>query len=239
MKIHRDDDMLHGSVEHYDRAGTQLAQLSKQAASYVDGPIEEILELPCGYGRVTRKLVSAFGGAHISVSDIMVPAVAFCVEEFGVTGIVAEEPVNELRNIEDGKFDLAIMGSLITHLSEVDALTILVSFLAKIRSGGCAVVTTHGERVFDLIEAGQYLKMSPNHDASLRKSYVDGQFGFVTYDADTEFERRTVDYIGPSYGVSITPRAWIENTIKTLGCSIVSYQVGGWDNHQDVVVIKR
>lgn len=115
--IHPDDDMFSGSLDHYESVGKEMADLVEVAAHDLGLSAPHILELPCGYGRVTRHLVKLFPAERSLACDIMVPAVEFVATKFGVKGHPAEIPVNELTGIETDTFDIAVMGSLITHLS--------------------------------------------------------------------------------------------------------------------------
>ena len=59
-EIHPDDDMFMGSLEHYDLAGKEMTSLVEIAAKNLSLAAPHILELPCGYGRVTRHLIQLF-----------------------------------------------------------------------------------------------------------------------------------------------------------------------------------
>ena len=235
--IHPDDDMFTGDHEHYESCGKQFAEIIAHAASLSGAHSPKILELPCGYGRVTRHLVARFGASLIDVADIMSPAVDFVARKFGVRGFVVTEPVNQFRGIPDGVFDVAVMGSLLTHLSESDALDVLEHFLKKLGPNGVAVITTHGERSYDMLRAGGWHEVSPSDRLKLLHAHERGAHEFVQYDPNHVFERKTVDYIGPSYGVSITHPSWMRDAARRLGYTIREYRPGGWDNHQDVFFI--
>lgn len=237
--IHPNDDMFTGSIEHYERCGKQLADFASIAGDMSGSARPLLLELPCGYGRVTRHLVKLFDATAISVADIMVPAVDFTVESFGVTGHIVSEPVNEFRNIPEGAFDVAVMGSLITHLSESNTRTVLAHFLSKLRPAGVAVITSHGAKAHEMLAANGWFEITGSDRATLMKAYANDQYGFVNYDANHSFEKKTVDYIGKSYGVSLIPDAWMRDTIAELGFAVKRHIPAGWDDHQDVYFISR
>jgi SAM-dependent methyltransferase len=233
-QIHLDDDMFAGSLEHYESCGKQFARFAQRAAKLADMPSPRVLELPCGYGRVTRHLVKCFEPAQIEVADIMVPAVDFTTSTFAVSGHYVVDPVNEFRGIPAGAFDVAVMGSLLTHLSERNAQIVLEHFLAKLAAKGVAVVTTHGVRAHEMLSSGVWFEVAPEDKVALLSAYSAESYGFANYTPDQPFEKKTVDYIGKSYGVSLIPHAWMLRTVEKLGCRVLEFSAGAWDNHQDV-----
>jgi SAM-dependent methyltransferase len=237
--IHPNDDMFHGSIEHYESVGTQMAGFVKHAVQLAGIESPAILELPCGYGRVTRHLVSQFDPARIHVADIMRPSVDFCTETFGVIGHYVEEPVFAYENIDAESFDAAALGSLVTHLSQVNARAVMRSFFSKLRRGGVGVVTTHGERSRELLGASDIYQVGEKARQHLLDAYDAGKFGFVNYSADHSLEAKTVDYIGDSYGIAMIPTDWVKDVCRENELAIIEHRPGGWDNHQDVFLIRR
>ncbi|MFL9858105.1 class I SAM-dependent methyltransferase [Paraburkholderia madseniana] len=237
--IHPNDDMFAGSHEHYDSVGAQMTGFADHAAKLAGSTAPVVLELPCGYGRVTRHMVERFVPANMHVADIMAPSVDFCVETFGVHGYHVIDPIYEFRNIPDNTFDVAIMGSLITHLSEEASLIVLEHFFRKIRAGGVGVVTTHGVQSRERHSADDWYQVGDAARDYLIKKYDANEFGFVAYAEDHSKEKKTVDYIGSSYGISLIPRAWVESACNRLGLNIIEERPAGWDDHQDVFFIAR
>ena len=236
--IHPDDEMYTGNVDHYQRTGQQLAEVVKEASHLLQVENPTILELPCGYGRVTRQLVKHFPSHQITSCDIMKPAVQFCREQFGVHGSDVIEPVNEFRNIPDRSFDIAVMGSLITHLSEENSKKVVEHFLRKVKKGGYAILTTTGERAYEIMRSNSWFKVPENEQDVLRTNFEGGKFGFVNYWDGHTSEKKTVEYIGVDYGISLIPKAWVEELVQSLGAEIADYKPGGWDNHQDIIFVK-
>ena len=238
-EMHPDDDMVGGSIAHYESVGKEMAALVEVAARDLGLSAPHILELPCGYGRVTRHLVKLFPAERILACDIMVPAVEFVATKFGVKGHPAEIPVNELTGIATDNFDIAVMGSLITHLSAVNSHTLLQHFSRVVRPGGIAIVTTHGIRSRQLLGDNDIYEIGEQARQYLIQQYDSGRFGFVNYLPDHSFEAKTVDYIGDSYGISLIPDQWMTEISQTLGLNIIKKIVGGWDNHQDVFFLQK
>lgn len=239
-QIHPDDDMYCGSLGHYEACGIEFADFIFKAAKITEIVYPKILELPCGYGRVTRHLSKKFTPQQIFVADAMKPAVKFCVEQFGVSGIEIVEPLNEFINIPDEMFDVAAMGSLVTHLSESSTEVVLEHFLKKITSKGIAVITTHGVRAHDFLTQDiNWFELTRADREYLKVSYREERFGYVPYAPNHSFEKKTVDYVGKSYGISLIPHSWMLKTIKRFGFSVLEYMPGGWDNHQDVFIVGK
>jgi 2-polyprenyl-3-methyl-5-hydroxy-6-metoxy-1,4-benzoquinol methylase len=237
--IHPNDDMFHGSTEHYESVGKGMADFVTRAAEMSDARTPIILELPCGYGRVTRHLAGQFPSENIHVADIMKPSVDFCVQQFGVNGYYVTEPVYEFKNLPDEAFDVAALGSLVTHLSQRNARTVMKHFFGKVRPGGVGVVTTHGEKSREHLGSSDIYQVGEDARRHLLEMYDADQFGFVNYKADHSLEAKTVDYIGDSYGIAMIPTVWVHDVCRENGLTIIEHRPGGWDNHQDVFFIKR
>lgn len=239
MKIHTDDDMYTGSVEHYTAVGKQLAGHVAAAASQLKLSQPKILELPCGYGRVTRHLVEMFPSAGILASDIIVPATEFVAQEFGVKAHPAQPPVHELTGIDSNAFDIVVMGSLITHLSEANSKVLMKNFFRVLRPGGIAIVTITGVRARQAIDQHDPYGIGEAGRLHLIEQYDANRFGFVNYLPKNPFEGKTVEYIGDTYGVSLIPDHWMQEICRTNGMDVSNTIIGGWDNHQDVYFMQK
>lgn len=237
--IHPDDDMFTGDRDHYERCGRQFAALIGKAADISKSSERRILELPCGYGRVTRHLIEMFPPQQIDVADIMAPCVQYVSSTFGVRGIQVVQPVNQFYNILDRRYSVAAMGSLITHLSESNTRTVVAHFLDKLAAGGVAVITTHGQRSHDALLAGNWFDVSLGDRTTLLKAYANQGHGFANYSTAETFEKKTVETVGDAYGVSLTHKDWMFELATDLGYSVIEFIQGGWDNHQDVFFINR
>lgn len=237
--IHPNDDMFHGSHEHYGSVGRQMAGFVAQAAEMAKASDPKILELPCGYGRVTRHLASRFDPKRVHVADIMIPSVDFCVETFGVVGHYVVDPVYEFRNIPEASFDIAALGSLVTHLSNNNARAVIKHFFSKLKNGGVAVVTTHGEKSREHLGIADCYQVGEEARQHLLNSYDSGHYAFVNYLPDHSLEAKTVDYIGDSYGIAMIPTTWVHDVCAENQLSILEHIPGGWDGHQDVFWIKK
>lgn len=133
----------------------------------------------------------------------------------------------------------AIMLTLLTHLSESNAQTVLEHLLEKLTEKGVAVVTTHGGRAHEMLSAGEWFAVAPEERVALLSAYSAQSYGFANYMPDQPFEKNTVDYVGKSYGVSLIPHAWMLKTVERLGYRVLMFSPGAWDNHQDVFWLTR
>jgi hypothetical protein len=96
--ISSEDEMEGDNVAHYQSVGVGaidiiLSQLfgSKLAA------VNNILDLPCGHGRVLRHLRSAFPDAKIDACDLSFDGVDFCSKNFDAFPIYSSKNLTEVE----------------------------------------------------------------------------------------------------------------------------------------------
>jgi SAM-dependent methyltransferase len=94
----------------YGPSAVRCIELAMLAVGKRD--LAEILDLPCGHGRVLRTLKAAFPMARLTACDIDRDAVDFCADTFAATPVYSSDRVQDidLRN----NFDL-IWGGLSVH----------------------------------------------------------------------------------------------------------------------------
>src|SRR6185369_2876695 len=101
------------SAGHYfdvSRSALSCIKLALLAADKTQ--VQRILDLPCGYGRVLRRLKAAFPQAVLTACDRDQDAVDFCALTFGATPVYSYDDHDSL--IRSGTFDLIWCGSLLT-----------------------------------------------------------------------------------------------------------------------------
>jgi methylase of polypeptide subunit release factors len=79
--------MLFGrDVGQYFTAGLSAISCIDEALQQAGNTtLNEILDMPSGYGRVLRLLASRFPKARITAFDVIPDAIRFCAETFGAT----------------------------------------------------------------------------------------------------------------------------------------------------------
>ena len=88
--ISPNDQMYEGVDEPYFEVGysaLNAIELTLLAAGKEKNEVENILDLPCGHGRVLRTIKAAFPMAQLSACDIDADAVDFCSRTFNATPI--------------------------------------------------------------------------------------------------------------------------------------------------------
>src|SRR5262249_53903643 len=110
----RDDMFVAGQLDHYLWAGTSALEVISEAMLLGRKTrFHSLLDIPCGYGRVTRHLVKFFSDSEIFVSEIDKAKQAFCASTFG--GREIDLPT-DFSGEPTRHFDLIFVGSLLTHL---------------------------------------------------------------------------------------------------------------------------
>jgi SAM-dependent methyltransferase len=223
-RISSKDAMFSGDVDHYFKAGLSAISCIDEALQQAGSTtVNEILDLPSGYGRVLRLLVHRFPEARITACDVIPDGIRFCAETFGAT------PAQSSHNIEElafaTKFNLIWCGSLITHL-DADRTRALLGFFAKqLTAEGLLVLTTHGDFATTLFDSNADFGVNPSSIPRLLKAFREQGFGYVDDPAG---------YGYPGYGFSLTARTWIVAEALEVGLKEVYFRAHGWDNFQDV-----
>jgi SAM-dependent methyltransferase len=187
-----------------------------------------ILDFPCGHGRVLRTLKAAFPKAALTASDVARDGVDFCVGTFGAEGVYSDEDLDAVQ-LGHG-FDLIWVGSLFTHLP-AERWTRFLGFLwDRLATDGLLVLTVHGPWYAEQIRAGTApLGGVPEGalDGMLRE-YEHAGFGFAKYPNQD------------SYGLSLSSPAAVTRRLEALErMRIALYLERGWRGHQDVVACQR
>ena len=221
-KIHYNDGMYDGDGDHYYKVGLSAIRNIDEALELVGlANPRNILDLPCGYGRVLRFLVHRFPAANITAGELDAGAVDFCVREFGASPAYSS-PDLALLSLPS-RFDLIWCGSLVTHLNAVGIRALLACFARHLVPGGLLMFTTHGERAIQRMldrefEYGIEQEIIPSLISSCRET----GFGYA-------------DYLNArDYGVSLTSPEWIREQTEELSLKEVYFRARGWDDHQDV-----
>lgn len=226
-KISPNDEMYQGNNEHYFHVGMSAIQciyFSIMLSGKSMKDIKKILDLPCGYGRVLRMLISVFPDSSVYGCDLNHEGVDFCSRIFGATPIYSNKNIKNVNLLE--RFDLIWCGSLLTHLEEQKWNNFFSFFENILRPHGLLVFTTHGRNVANVIrnkENNYGLEPKEKINKMINDFEREG-FGFCNY------------HHSDDYGISVSsPSFTIKKIEKRKNLQILMYLEKGWDHHQDVV----
>jgi SAM-dependent methyltransferase len=229
-KIRKDispnDEMFAGNESHYFDVGLSALECIKLAflsAKRNDKDIKNILDLPCGHGRVLRALKAAFPGANITACDLNQDGVDFCSKVLGAKPLPSSKRPQDIQTHE--KYDLIWCGSLFTHLDFPLWGEFFTFFQSVLNPEGILVFTTHGRILVDYISGNKNTYgLKPEKLRSLLDNYKQSGFSYVNYP-------HSVDY-----GISMSSASHVISLVeKHSDLRLLFCKERGWDNHQDVV----
>lgn len=220
---------MHGGAgQRYFSIGLSGLRCVEAAVVAADVPqVSTVLDLPCGHGRVLRWLRARYPAARVTAADLDRHGVDFCARTFAARPVYSRSDLDAL-SLGD-RFDLIWCGSLATHLDAAAIGALLVLFERHLTDSGVAVVTTHGARTAERLEAdgGAGYRLEPDRAAGLVRGCESDGFAYA-------------DYAGEAgYGVSLSAPAWVRSTAADAGLREVLFRDHGWDDHQDVFGLVR
>lgn len=225
--MHPYDDMYKGDGFQYFWAGLTALRVIEAAlaAAGADRP-RRILDMPCGFGRVTRWLAARFPEASITACDIQPRAVRFCCRRFGVDELISspsfEQPAFPVN------FNLIWCGSLVTHLEAPRVLALLDLLARSARPGGLIVFTTLGVSIADEIKAGNDYMLTADALTAVLQQYERTGFGYADYPWES------------AYGVSVISPQWIRSHVGGRnGLQEVYHAERGWGGWHDVFAYRN
>ena len=137
------------TVSYFD-TGRQLWQTVdetlRQAGRDPRSPMR-VLELACGYGRLTRYLIREFSAQQITAVDIQKPAVEFQREVMGTHALLSSTDPGKVPL--DGPFDLVVVVSLFSHLPRHRFDQWLVRLYELLAPDGVLLFSVHAEDVIE------------------------------------------------------------------------------------------
>jgi SAM-dependent methyltransferase len=223
LRVSARDAMYGSGGSHYWRVGLSALRCIEEALAHAGSPpINRLLDLPCGHGRVLRWLAARFPDARLTACDLDRDGVDFCALRLGALPAYSVEDVGSLRLV--GRFDLIWCGSLVTHLDGERIGALLEAFHRHLSHGGVLVLTSHGERAARRMRSAEmdYL-LDDERLAHVLRDYERNGFGYADYPR------------ADGYGVSIASPDWLRGTVTAVGgMREVWFRAAGWDDHQDV-----
>lgn len=224
----RDTMVWPGAEEEYFRIGRRAAEWMAWTQQLCDKPhYPNILDLPCGHGRVLRWLRAQYDYAAITACDLERDGVDFCVEQFGARGVYSQP---DLRALSFGaEFDLVWCGSLLTHLPPAAWLTTLDCLIRWTRECGVIVFSTQG-RYFATLLAREQNAFADNVDTvALLREFQRGGQAFEPYYESAAGE----------YGLALTSPEFVGRALQRYPDVIVRANLEQAWGVQDLVVLYK
>lgn len=211
------DRMFAGDVEHYEWVGRSAVRWIRHSLKAAGKePVKSILDFPCGYGRVMRRLAIAFPQAELTPCDIDREAVDFCVDAFDAIPAYSSTDPSEL---DLGQHDLIWCGSLFSHLRDWEPFLDL--FRRSLTPDGLLVFTTLGRPAAELMREGDAHGLTDTEP--ILHDFDQHGIGFASFPNRED------------YGITLASPSYV--TDKLEGWTLVSYTEGAWANHQDVIAV--
>jgi SAM-dependent methyltransferase len=223
--ISSEDEMEGGNIVHYQAVGKGAVEIIlSQLFNSKLANINNILDLPCGHGRVLRHLRAAFPDAKIDACDLSSDGVDFCSKNFDAFPLYSSENLTEVDFPQ--MYDLIWVGSLFTHTDEKTTDLWIDYLLEQLNYGGLMISTHHGRKRLALGLNGTGL--DTRKWENIERQYDDAGYGYARY----------LENI--NYGISLSKASKMIARVETMDCCrLVSYSEARWDDHQDVLVLEK
>lgn len=229
-RIYHNDGMYYGDGAQYFRVGLSAMHGIDEAVKRAGlQAINNILDLPCGGGRVLRFLRMRFPEAKLTACDLQRDMVDFCARQFAAKAVYSKESFDEVRF--DEAFNLIWSGSLATHLDQRGIRSLLALFARSLAANGVALVTTHGERAIQKLTNHELdYGITDRQIENIVAAYRATGYGFTNYPEVTAYQVSQE----AQYGVSLTSPEWMRKQFGHSALREVFFQPHGWNDHQDV-----
>lgn len=225
----RDTMQSSENPEQYFDLGRRALELIHFSSVLCDKPhYPDILDLPCGHGRVLRWLRAHYHYANLTACDLDRAGVDFCAHQFGARPVYSQPDLRQLPFT--AQFDLIWVGSLVTHLREDRWLAALDCIVQWTRECGVIVFSTQGRTVASLLARGRR-NIAENIDKpALLADYARAGFAYQRY-----FESKAEE----DYGLALSSPAWLMRVLQRYPDVIVrAYLEEAW-GMQDVVILYK
>ena len=212
-----DDMFVAGQLEQYLFVGLSALEVISEAMLLArKTEFRNVLDIPCGYGRITRHLVKFFPDSRTFVSDIDKAKQKFCSSTFGATEI---DLPPDFSGEPKARFDMIFVGSLLTHLNASLSINTLHYLVKSLSEAGLLIFTTCGRHGTAAIAGTEHLEPKTLH----------------------RFLRKGFGYEGsPTYGDSRMAPSWVLRTLESMpDVCVLGHKEQGWALFQDVFVIEK
>ena len=210
--------------EHYFAAGRDaVAVIALAMLKIGTDRFDNVLDLPCGSGRVMRHLARFLPEASMVASDIDPAHVDFCARQFGADPLLSR---HDLRQVEPERpIDLLWCGSLLTHFPADRFTAALHQMVGWLAPGGVGVFTLHGRWSLRRQSDTPHRYLDDESFVPIAEGVARDGFGYAEY---------------PNHrgGLSVSLPPWVMRTIDVIDdVRLLDYTERGWDNHQDVLTV--
>jgi ubiquinone/menaquinone biosynthesis C-methylase UbiE len=203
------------------------------------GARSSVLDIGCGWGRVTRTFMKDVPAGQIFGVDIHPRAIALC-RDLAVPGAFTQVTAGAPLPFADASFTIATAFSVFTHLPEAVATDLIAETARVLRPGGLAVLTVEDRSFLELIghpdapQWGERWRLLSQHAPrldDLRQRYAAGDYLYlVTNDSAI---------LSPDiYGDAVVPKAWIEAN-WTRAFDLIAYVPAAPPIRQAVVALRK
>jgi SAM-dependent methyltransferase len=216
---------IHAARALYLERGERALEAIEHVLENVGRPLASagrVLDFACGYGRITRFVLTRIPAACVTVSDISHDAVDFLQATFGVHGFDSVADPAALHH--DETYDVVLVVSLFSHLSLTPWRAWLRRLARLVASNGVLLFSVHGPDLAD--------ELDETHRAWTTMLADGFRFG-----AWNETRGRLA---GKYYGTAYVSEAFVRRVVAEdgLGALVGSYPkvLAG---RQDVYVLRR
>ena len=238
MTVSPVDDMIgKAGLEYYEVVGLSALEIISEAmllARREDFP--DILDLPCGGGRVTRQLVRFFPESTIYVCDAEKPKEDFVASHFKLPRF--EAPI-DFKGTPARQVDLIFVGSLLTHLDQDLFAAAVNYFIDALKVNGVLVATFHGRhraRVSTTNQRSAAAK-SPTKTAPRPELLQNLEGKFLREGFCFGAHSRVGSII---YGTSFSAPSWVLRLVEARpDAQILGVKERGWARNQDVLILQK
>ena len=229
LELSATDQMFEGNHRHYVSVGASAIAAIEKALAYAGAPAPlSILDFGCGAGRVARWLRLKHPRARIFVADMRENDVALCAERFDAVPWIIPKGGDVAALHTDERFDLIWAGSVMTHLSEASTCALFARFVEWLNPGGVAVTSLLGPWGYAKMREGRTYGLVERAVLQALEGYERDGYGYADYPRQN------------GYGISVSTPAWAINLVEgTPSVTLINYAERGWDNHHDVLSVRR
>ncbi|MFD2090357.1 class I SAM-dependent methyltransferase [Blastococcus deserti] len=203
-----------------------------------------VLDFGCGWGRISRLLLSEVPPQQLFAVDVDGEMTALVnVSLPGINAMTV--PVTPPTVLRDASMDVVVAFSVFSHLSRAAHEAWARELARVVRPGGIVAITVLGEEFIDLVEGAQQLVRRGAADdfaASMATVFADVPAARAGFRADRlQFGAtggggvRTEDY----YGWAAVPRRFVERVWGDNGMEVVRWRPSGELFSQGLVVLVR